>query len=147
MELFQQLIELAAALGAVRFVHFQHGADVFLDCQSAENGGFLRQIADTEAGTPVHRHGSDVVAVDGDLAAIDRYEARDHVETGGFARAIRAKQPHGFTTAHDQRNAVDNPARIIGLRQTMRDQGAVIASLVGLRRSVHRSVAPTAKYF
>lgn len=128
-------------------MHFQHGADVFLDCQSTEDGGFLWQIADTEAGTPVHRHGGDVVAVDGDLAAIDGYKARDHVETGGFACAVRAKQPHGFTAAHDQRDAVDDAPCIVGLRQTMRDQGAVIASLVGLRRSVHRSVAPTAKYF
>ncbi|MNS91795.1 hypothetical protein D3C72_1259040 [compost metagenome] len=146
MKLFQQLIKLVVALGCVRLMHFQHGADVFLNREAAENRCFLRQITDAETGATIHRHGGDIIAVDGDLAGIDRHQARDHIKAGGFAGAVRAEQSHGLATAHDQRNAVDDAPRIIGLRQAMRDQRALIGGLVRRWDRVRGSAASAAEY-
>ena len=54
-ELLEQRVEVGLAAAAVRLDQFQHGADVLLDVQAAEDRGFLRQIADAEARALVHR--------------------------------------------------------------------------------------------
>lgn len=80
----------------------EHGADVFLDRQSAKDRRFLRQVTDAKTGTPVHRHRRDVVAVDFDRAFVDRHKAGDHVEAGGLAGAVRSEQAHGLAAPHHQ---------------------------------------------
>ena len=60
---------LALLLVAVS-THFQHGQDILLDGQAAEDRGLLRQIADAEAGALVHRQGGDVLAVELDRAVV-----------------------------------------------------------------------------
>ncbi len=67
------------------------GADVLLDRETAEDRGFLRQIADAEPRAAVHRQIGDVVAVEFDGAGIGRYQAGDDVEAGGLAGAVRTR--------------------------------------------------------
>ncbi len=134
VKLFQQLIELVVAFLGVRFMHLKNGLDVVFDRQSAENRCFLRQIPYAEAGTTIHRHGGDVVAVNGDLARINRHETGNHIKAGRLAGAVRPQQAHGFAAAYNQRNTIDDASRVIGFRQAMRDQRAFVACLVSTRR-------------
>ena len=55
VELLEQRVELALALLAARLDDLEHGADVLLDVQAAEDRGLLRQVADAEARAAVHR--------------------------------------------------------------------------------------------
>ena len=76
VEFLEQRVELALALLAARLDDLEHGADVVLDVEAAEDRGFLRQIADAEAGAAIHRQAGDVVAVEADDAAIAPRPAR-----------------------------------------------------------------------
>ncbi len=42
----------------------------------------------------------DIHAIDRDTALVSRYQADDHVETGGFTRTVGAKQTHDLTRLH-----------------------------------------------
>lgn len=111
-------------------MHFEHGQNVLFHGQPAKDRSFLRQIADAEARATIHRHPRHFIAVDRDHAFIHRHEAGDHVETGGLAGAVRPEQANGLATPHNQRHAVDDAARVIGLRQPMGHERAFIARLV-----------------
>ena len=108
---------IALALLAALLHHFEHGADVVLDRQAAEDRGFLRQVADAEPRAAIHRHGGDVEAVDLDRALVDRHEAGDHVEAGRLAGAVRPEQADGLAGAHAERHAVDDLAALVALGQ------------------------------
>ena len=122
---------LRLALLAALLDHFQHGADVLLDSQAAEDRGFLRQIADAEPRAAVHRHRGDVEAVDLDRAFVDRHQAGDHVEAGRLAGAVGAEQADGLAGAHAERDAVDDLAALVAFGQALGDQRA-------LERRAHR---------
>ena len=64
VEFLQQRVEVVLALLAALLHDLEHGADVLLDRQAAEDRRFLRQIADAEPGAAVHRHRGYVEAVD-----------------------------------------------------------------------------------
>src|SRR6185436_3953365 len=87
-ELLEQGFEIAFAALACRLDQFEHGANVLLDGQAAENGGFLRQITDAQPGPPIHRQIGYVLAVKQDGSRIRRDQADDDVEAGCFARAV-----------------------------------------------------------
>src|SRR6266567_1660223 len=72
VEFLEQLVELHLALFLARLDDFEHRADIVLDVQAAENRGFLRQIADAEAGALIHRQMRDVVVLELDLALVCR---------------------------------------------------------------------------
>ena len=55
VELLEQRVEVLLAPPAVRLDDLQHGADVVLHRQAAEDRRLLRQVADAEAGALVHR--------------------------------------------------------------------------------------------
>src|SRR6516162_1433652 len=75
-------------------------ADVLLDGKASKNRGLLRQIADAEAGTPVHRKVGDVAPVQADNPGVGGNEAGDNVEAGGFSGTVRPEQPDRFTSLH-----------------------------------------------
>ena len=84
-------LEIALAPLAVGLHHLQHGADVVLDVEAAEDRRLLRQIADAEPGALVHRQRGDVVAVELDAAAVGFDQPGDHVEDRGLAGAVRVR--------------------------------------------------------
>src|SRR3546814_14386457 len=62
-KLGEQALEHRLAGLAHRLGDFQHAADVLLDGEAAEDGGFLRKIADAESRAPVHRRVGEVLAI------------------------------------------------------------------------------------
>src|SRR6202030_3124273 len=88
----------------------EHGADVVLDIEAAEDRGFLRQIADAEPGALVHRQLGDVAAVELDAALVGFDQPGRHVEHGGLAGAVRAEETDGFALAHIEADAFDHHA-------------------------------------
>ncbi|MNN61672.1 hypothetical protein D3C81_1769180 [compost metagenome] len=89
-QFFQQAAGFLTHAGGGLFAQFDHGLDVLLDRHTAEDGGFLRQIAQAHAGALIHGLLGDVLAVQPDRTAVSRNQAGDHVEAGGLARAVRA---------------------------------------------------------
>src|SRR3546814_20790581 len=85
-----------------------HAADVRLDGEAAEDGGFLRKIADAESRAPVHRHVGDVVAIQGDPAVVGRNEAGDDIEAGGLSRAVGTEQADRLSALQGQSHTAQN---------------------------------------
>jgi hypothetical protein len=129
MEFLEQGIEFRLALGAVGFDHLQHGADVLLHRQAAEDRGLLRQIADAKPRPPVHRHVGDVVAVDLDGALIGPHQTGDHVEDGGLAGAVGAEKPDRLAARHGEAGVPHHHALAIGLGQALGDKPAAPAGI------------------
>ena len=68
-------------------LHFEHGEDVFLHRQLAEDRRLLGQIADAVLPGPhVHGNAGDIFAVGEDVAGIRSDQADNHVEAGGLCR-------------------------------------------------------------
>ena len=55
---------VASSRVAIGLEQFGGGADILFGGQAAEDRGFLRQIADAQAGAAVHGQAGDVMAVD-----------------------------------------------------------------------------------
>jgi len=110
VELLEQRIEVVLAPLGVGFDHFEHRADVLFDAQAPKNRGFLRQIADAEAGALVHRQTGYVGTIELDAALVGFDEAGDHVENRGFAGAIGTEQADRLTLAYVQADALDHLA-------------------------------------
>ena len=90
--------------------HFQHGADILLDIEAAEDRGFLRQVADAEPGALVHRQRRDVVAVELDASLVGLDQAGDHIEHRGLAGAVGAEQADRLAAADIQADALHDLA-------------------------------------
>ena len=66
----------------------------------------------------------DVVIVEPDRAFVSLDQARDHVEHGGLAGAVRAEQTDRLATAHIDAHAMDNLARAKTLLDLVRSEEA-----------------------
>ena len=75
----------------------------------------MRQIADAEPRAPIHRQLGHVRAVDLDRALVGGNQARDHVEHGGLAGAVRPKQPDSLAAADIETDAADDGALLEAL--------------------------------
>ena len=91
IQIVQKLVEFAVDLVRIFEADFQNGADVLFYRHFAENGGFLRQIADTGLRAVVDGLVHEVLAVQQNAACIGGNQAGNHVEAGGFACAVRAE--------------------------------------------------------
>ena len=118
-------VEVAFPALLVALDHFQHGADVLFDIEAAENRGFLRQIADAEAGALVHRQRRDVVAVELDASFVGLDQAGHHVEHRRLAGAVGAEQAHCFAAADREADALHDLAADEALLDTMDGQKAL----------------------
>jgi len=78
-------------------LQFQHSLDVLRHRQAAEDRSFLRQVTQPHTCTAVYRKMCDVLVIDEDLSAVGSDQSYDHIERGGFARAVRAEQADNFT--------------------------------------------------
>ena len=90
------------------------GEDVILDGEFAEDGRFLREVADAEAGALVHAEFGGVVAVDEDFAGGRWDEADDHVERRGLAGSVGAEEADDFAGADGDVDAVDDVTFAVG---------------------------------
>src|SRR3974390_2317138 len=109
---------------SVRLDDLQHGANIFLDREAAEDRSFLRQIADTEPRTLIHGQLRHVATVELDAALISLDEPGDYVEHRRFTGAIRAQKPHSLALADVKAHASDHFAANKALGDAMnRKQG------------------------
>ena len=90
-------------------------ASVVLDRHLAEDGSFLRQVADALLGALVHREAGQFVVVDEDAALVRDDLAGNHVEARGLAGAVRAQEAHDLTLAHFHRDALHDRADAVFL--------------------------------
>src|SRR5262249_21059545 len=110
VELLEQRIEVILAPLAAGLDHLEHGADVVLDVEAAEDRRFLRQIADAETGALIHRQRRHVGAAEAAAAAVGGDQPGDHVEHRGLAGAVRAEQTDRLAAAHVEAHALDDLA-------------------------------------
>ena len=96
----QQLFQHVFPLVFVFDHDFKNGLDVVFNAQRTENGGLLRQVADSHPRAAVHRHVGDVLPVDVNVAVIGRDQPGNAVKAGGFAGAVRSQQTDRFAAAH-----------------------------------------------
>ena len=93
----------------------QHRHDVLLDREPAKDRGFLRQVADAEACTAVHRQARHVGAVDRYGAFIGGHQPGDHVEHGRLAGAVGAEQADGFAPRDREAHPAHDHALLVAL--------------------------------
>src|SRR5258706_2142977 len=119
VQVVQQIVKLKRDPGRVVVMQLQHGAHVFGYCQTPENGGFLRQIRQSQQRAAVDRHVGHPVFVEVDFPAVERNQADHHIEAGGFAGAVRTQQANHFPAAYFQRHVLDDDARFVPLFQLL----------------------------
>ena len=113
-------------------LQFQHGAHVFFDVQLAKNGGFLRQVAQPQARSPVNRHVLNRLPIDGDVAGAGMQQAHDHVERSRLPGTVGAEQAHHLSGAHRQRHVFHHLALAVRLLQVARHQRALTGPVTDL---------------
>uniref|UniRef100_A0A0N4ZIQ5 GGDEF domain-containing protein n=1 Tax=Parastrongyloides trichosuri TaxID=131310 RepID=A0A0N4ZIQ5_PARTI len=111
---------LGARLAAL--AQLDHGHDVLFHGHAAEDGGFLRQIAQAHARALVHGLLGDVLIVQPDRAAVGGDQAGDHVEAGGLARPVRAQQARDLAARQAQRHALHHRTLAEGLADVVDDK-------------------------
>ncbi len=79
---------------------------VFADSHRGEDLGDLEGAADAAAGKPPGRQAGHGSAAQGDLAGIGAKLAAEHIEAGGFARAIGADQGEHLAGMQGKGNVV-----------------------------------------
>ncbi len=107
-----------------RHVALEHGEDVALDAEAAEDRGLLRQIADPEPAALEQRQVGDGVPVEEDPAPVGLHQPHDHGEDRGLAGAVRAEQPDGLAAPHREADVLDHGALAETLAEPVRDQPA-----------------------
>jgi hypothetical protein len=96
-ELFQQFFNAQFHLSAGKIPsQLQYGAEIVGNTQLAKNRWFLGQIAYSKTRPRMHGHVGDRTVVEKNIAFVRPDEPHNHVETGGFARTVRAKQTDDF---------------------------------------------------
>src|SRR5262249_24411430 len=107
VKLLEQRFEIMRSESRIGFDHLQHGADIFLNREAAEDRGLLRQIADPEPRALIHWQLRDLATVKFDAALIGLDKARDHIKHRGFAGAVGTEQSDSFALAHVKAHASD----------------------------------------
>src|SRR5262249_29026105 len=97
IEFLQQAIEFCFAPALAGFDHFEHGADILFNIQTAKNGSRLRQVADADSRALIHGQCRDIVTVEVNATSISLYEAGDHIESRGLAGPVRTQQTNRLT--------------------------------------------------
>ena len=119
VEVVQKFVEAAVGFGFALFADFQNGADVLFYGHFAEDGGFLRQVADACLGAFVYGQVAQFSVVEHDAACVGGDEPDYHVEAGGFACAVGTEQPDDFAAFDVQREIFDDLAFFEGLLQPL----------------------------
>ena len=107
-----------------RLHNLEDRADVLLDREAAKDRRFLRQIADAEAGAPVHRQIGDVTPVEHDHAGIGRDQPGDDVKARRLAGPVRAEQADRFAALDRKIDPSQNRPPLKALAQPLPHQTA-----------------------
>src|SRR6185437_16417789 len=122
---------------------FEHGEDVALDREPAEDRRLLRQVADAQAAPLKHRQAGDDMPVEPDVALVRLEQPHDDGEDGGLARPVRPEQADGLAAPDREAHIADDRQLAEALGEAVRDQpaGLVDLGLLQLRgaRLIHWS--------
>ncbi|MDT4860089.1 hypothetical protein FQZ97_946300 [compost metagenome] len=151
VQVLEQLVEpgfdggLAQGLASLVLLQLQHGTHIVGHVELAKDRGFLRQVAQAQARAAVDGQVLDGQAVEQDLPGVRAQQADQHIERGGFARAVGAQQADHLALEDCERHVLDHLAAAIGLLQALCLQPAEIgggqralARAQGLRRGHRR---------
>ena len=114
-EFVEKLLEPLASHPLVRLGHLQHRQDVLLDGEPAEDRRFLRQVAEAEDRSPVHRQVGDVLAVQENSACVRLHQPHDGIKAGRLAGTVGTQQADNFAAVDGERNVVKHRPAVIGL--------------------------------
>jgi hypothetical protein len=117
--------ELLLLFGFGELRHFEDGHDVVLHAELAEDAGFLRQVADAGLSAPVHGQVGYLFSVKVYFAFIGFDKAYYHVEAGGFAGSVGAKQSDYLSLVYIDGDVVDYCAAFVFLDEVFcaKEQG------------------------
>ena len=94
-----------------RFLHhLEHGADVVLHGQAAEDGRFLGKVSDAQPRPAIHGQFGDIFAVQVYGPVVGRQKPHDNVETRCLAGAVRPQETHDFAALDGQADAAHHGA-------------------------------------
>src|SRR5207248_2872368 len=116
-ELLEELFAALAAFGAGDVEGFENRLQILPNRHLPENARFLRQIADSAAGTLEHWEMRDVRRVEGDGAAVRRDHPENHPERGRLAGAIASEQADNFLLLKQEADVIDDAASVVTLCQ------------------------------
>ena len=117
VEFGEQIFEQRFLIFLVQILRLNHGADIVLDIEAAEDRAFLRKIADAELGSAIHRECGDVLPVERDFTGVRIDQSRHDVERRRFPRAVRAEQGHGLAAVDGQRHIAQDGAFLVTFGQ------------------------------
>ena len=87
---------------------FEYCEQIIPHRKAAKDGGFLGQISDTFARTPVHGKPADILTIEQNGAPIPTDEAADHIEASGFPSAVWTEQADDLAAADCDINIVND---------------------------------------
>ena len=120
VKLLHQLFRAIFALLVAEIVaNLQYRHQVIVNAQPAENGGLLRQIADSATRARVQRQQADVFIIDDNVARIARYDTNNHIEGSGFTGAVRTEQANNLARIHGQTDIFHDAAAFIGFSKIL----------------------------
>ena len=102
--------------------HLQDRGNVVLHAHLAEDGGLLRQIADTLAGTLVDRIPGDLLIVQPDVPGIGHHKTGGHIEAGGLTGTVGAQQTYYLTLMHVEANVIHHRTLTVDLHKAFAAQ-------------------------
>ena len=119
IEFVEEVLQAHFLVGIAEGASFENGADVLFNGEFAEDRGFLRQIADAQAGAQVHGQVGDDTAVELHRSAVRFDNAHHHVEGGGLAGPVGTEQTDDFARLDVDGNAIDHRPFVVFLHQTV----------------------------
>ena len=119
-ELLDQRFDALGLILLRIFGHFEHGAEVVLDRQAAENRRFLRQIAHAHLRALVDRFVGQLgdlslVVFQKNASFVGLDESHDHIEGRGLARSVGAEQSDDLALIDVDRDVIDDRTGFIFL--------------------------------
>src|SRR5208282_5071575 len=101
-------------------------SNVLLDRETSEDRCLLRQVADAEPGTTIHREIRDVATIEADEPGIGRDQPGYDVKTGRFARAVGPEQPYCLTALHRHVDVAQHRPALEALSEPVAHQATIV---------------------
>ena len=109
VQFIEQVLEFLLTSRTIKIVPIlEDRQDVLFNRELAEDRRFLRQVAKTKLGAPVHWFGREVFAIEQDFSAVGSNKSDDYVKRRGLASTVGAKQTYHFAALDLDRQALDD---------------------------------------
>ena len=123
LEFLEQFLQAALAFAALHVLRLEDGHDVVLDGELAEDGGFLRQVAEPQAGALVHGLVRHLHVVQEDVPRVGTDHAHDHVERGRLPGTVGPEQADNLALRHADGHVAHHLASAVDLAQLVGANG------------------------